>query len=181
MSGDDAGWRIRHSRTLFESAWFRLQQDDITLPNGDDITYTWVDHGGYVVVVPVLADGRVVMERVYRHTLGRTLLECPAGSLDGDAPLTAGARELEEETGYRAQQWQELATFSGSPGISNEQFHVLLARDLSDDGTLRRENTEQMEIELWSFDELHRMALSGEIDDGPSALALLVAAPALRA
>jgi hypothetical protein len=54
----DGGWRRRSSRYLFESPWFRLRQDEITLPNGDEITYTLVDHGGYVVVVPVLADGR---------------------------------------------------------------------------------------------------------------------------
>jgi ADP-ribose pyrophosphatase len=84
---------------LFESPWFRLRQDEVTLPGGEEITYTLVDHDGYVVVVPLRDDGRVVMERIYRYTVQRTLLECPSGGLDGEAVETAARRELEEETG----------------------------------------------------------------------------------
>ncbi|HKA13525.1 MAG TPA: NUDIX hydrolase, partial [Myxococcota bacterium] len=105
------GWITRASRTVFRSRWLHLRQDDIWLPSGEDITYTWVDHGGYVVVVPILDDGRVVMERVYRHTVKRTLLECPSGGLDGQDAIAAGRRELEEETGYTAREWEHLAAF----------------------------------------------------------------------
>ena len=168
-------WIIRASRLLFESRWLRLRQDEIRLPSGEDITYTWVDHGGYVVVVPILADGRVVMERVYRHTVKRTLLECPSGGLDGDEPIAAGQRELEEETGYTAREWQHLGSFFGAVGTSNERFDVVVARDLRTDGQVRREATEEIEVVLVPLAELRAAALRGEIEDASTALAILLA------
>lgn len=173
---DAGGWQRRATRILFESPWLRLRQDDVTLPGGEPITYTYVDHAGYVVVVPLLADGRVVMERIHRYTVGRSLLECPSGGLDGEEATVAARRELEEETGYRAGRVEPLGVFYGSTGISNERFHVCLATDLSPDGRLRREPTEQMEIELHPLASLRERALRGEIEDASSALALLLAA-----
>lgn len=176
----DGGWRRRSSRYLFESPWFRLRQDELTLPGGEEITYTLIEHGGYVVVVPVLDDGRVVMERVYRYTVQRTLLECPSGGLDGEDAITAGRRELEEETGWRAARLEPLGRFVGSAGISDEHFDVCLATGLTRDGTIRREATEQIEVELLDLDELCTRARRGEIEDAPSAFALLLAAERLR-
>lgn len=175
---DEGGWRRRRSRSLFESPWFRLRQDDVTLPSGEEIVYTLVDHGGYVLVVPLLDDGRVVMERIHRYTIGRTLLECPSGGLDGEDPLRAGRRELEEETGYRAGRIRPLGRFYASTGISNEVFHVCLATRLSRDGRVQRENTEQIELELHPLAELQRRALAGEIEHAASAFAILLAASA---
>ncbi len=172
----DGGWLLRASRHLFRSHWFRLRQDELTLPDGDEITYTVIEHDGWALVVPVLADGRVVMERIFRHALQRTLLECPAGGLDGDAPEVAARRELEEETGYVADRLFHLGRFASSSGISNEQFDAYLAWDPKPDGATEHENTEQIEIELIGLEALRRMALAGEIDDGPSALAILLAA-----
>jgi ADP-ribose pyrophosphatase len=175
-----SGWRRRRSRYLFESAWFQLRQDEVTLPGGEDITYTLIEHGGYVVVVPLLDDGRVVMERLYRYTIDRDLLECPSGGSDGNPPEVAARRELEEETGYRAGQLEPLGSFYGSTGISNERYDIFLATQLSADGRLAREITEQIELELLPLDELERRALAGELEDGPSALAILLAAARRR-
>ena len=82
----DGGWLRTASRYLFQSPWYNLKQDEVTLPGGEEITYTYVDHPGFAMIVPLLADGRVVMERVYRYTVQQTLLECPSGGLDGDTP-----------------------------------------------------------------------------------------------
>src|SRR4029453_15342302 len=114
----DGGWRRRSWGYLFESRGMKLRQDGITLPSGVEITYTVIEHPGFVVVVPVLADGRVVMEQVYRHPIQRTLLKCPSGGLDGEAPATAARRELEEETGYRARSLSHLGHFVSSSGVS---------------------------------------------------------------
>jgi ADP-ribose pyrophosphatase len=178
---DDGGWRRRSSRYLFQSPWFQLRQDEVTLPSGNDIVYTVVEHGGYVVIVPVLDDERVVMERVFRYPLGRTLLECPSGGLDGEEAIVAAHRELEEETGYRAQHIESLGHFFGSSGISDERYEICLATGLCADGCIEREETEQMEIELHPLASLHERALRGELEDGPTAFALLLAAEKLRA
>ena len=178
MTADDRvakEWHVTDSRYLFESRWFSLRQDDVTLPGGEVISYTLVDHPGYAMVVPLLADGRVVMERVYRHTLGRTLLECPSGGIEAESPQATARRELEEETGYRAGEIVPLGAFAGSSGISNERFHLFLASQLSADGRIRREPTEQIELELIPLVTLETMALAGEIEDAPSALAILLA------
>ena len=171
----DGGW-IRHStRRLFDSRWFGLRQDEVDLPTGERITYTVVEHPGFAIVVPLLDDGRVLLERVYRYTVQETLLECPSGGLDGQAPEAAAHRELEEETGWVAGSLQPLGSFYASDGISDEQFHVFLATQLSETGQLAREPTEQIELEYPPFDEAVELALSGGIEDAPSALALILA------
>ncbi len=177
---DDGGWVRRASRYLFRSGWYNLRQDELTLPTGEEITYTLVEHPGYAMVVPLLDDGRVLMERVYRHTLQAVALECPSGGLDGDPPDVAARRELEEETGRRAGRLDHLGMFHGSSGISDEHYHLFLARDLTHDGRMAREPTEQMELVEVPLDELRRAVLAGEVTDGPSALGILLASERLR-
>jgi ADP-ribose pyrophosphatase len=173
-------WTKNSSRLLYESQWYNVRQDELTLPSGEDITYTIVDHPGYAVVVPVLADGRIVMEQVYRHSIEATLLECPSGGLDGQDPAVAAIRELEEETGYVASQVEALGTFYGSSGISNERFHLFLARDVQPGGETALEATEEIEVVLFELDVLVSMAECAELADGPSALAVLLAARRLN-
>ncbi len=173
---DHEGWTRLATRHLFQSPWFDVRQDQVRLPGGEEIPYTFVEHHGYAMVVPLLDDGRVLLERVYRYTVDRTLLECPAGGLDGEAPEVAAGRELREETGWVAESFEPLGSFYGSKGISNERFHVFLARGLSREGEPILEITEQIELEFLPFEEARRRALAGEIEDAPSALALLLAA-----
>lgn len=170
------GWLVKDSKYLFQSPWYSVRQDQLTLPNGEDITYTLIDHPGYVMVVPLLDDGRVVMERVYRYTLQRTCLECPSGGiLDGETFELAARRELEEETGYRAGKLELLGHFIGSPGISNEEYDLFLATQLTADGVLQRESTEDIDIDLIPLHTLTEMVYRGEIHNGPSALGILLA------
>lgn len=176
----DGGWRRRSSRYLFESPWYKLRQDEVVLPGGQAITYTLVEHPGYAMVVPLLADGRVILERVYRYTVQETVLECPSGGLAGDTPEEAARRELEEETGWIAGTLQPLGSYFGSNGISDERFHLFLATGLEAGGRIQREATEQIDLELLPFGQAAEMALSGGIRDAPSALALILAAHATR-
>jgi len=166
-------WRTRASRTCYDSPWFRLREDEVELPSGETITYTLVDHPGYALVVPLLEDGRVLLERVYRYTVQDVVLECPAGGLDGEPPEIAAARELEEETGWVADALQPLGSFYGSNGISNEVGHFFLATGLRPEGRAQREATEQLELELLPFEQALARALDGRIVDAPSALALV--------
>jgi ADP-ribose pyrophosphatase len=160
---------------LFQSRWYAVRQDALTSPAGKSITYTVVEHPSFVVIVPLLPDGRVVMERIYRYPLQRVNLECPSGGLDGEEPEAAARRELEEETGYRAGRMRWLGKYAASSGISDEEFSIFLAADVSADGVLRREITEDIEIELILLADLRTQVLRGEIADAPSALAILLA------
>ena len=176
----DGGWKRRSSRNVYESRWYNLRRDEVTLPSGQDITYTLIDTAGFAMVVPLLDDGRVLLERIFRYTLQETYLECPSGGLDGDTPEVCARRELEEETGWVAGKLEKLGTFCTSNGISNERGHLFLGTELRDTGTMRREATEQMELELMPFERAVELAFTGGVGDAPSALALILAHRKLR-
>jgi 8-oxo-dGTP pyrophosphatase MutT (NUDIX family) len=173
-------WTRTASHYLFQSRWYAVRHDALISPEGKAITYTVVEHPGYVVIVLLLSDGRVVMERIYRYPLQRVALECPSGSLDGEEPEIAARRELEEETGYRVGNLKWLGKYAGSSGISDEEFTIFLATNVSADGVLRREITEDIELELIPLADLRAQVLRGEIDDGSSALAILLASETIK-
>ncbi len=174
-------WKQLSTQYLFESRWFNVRQDRVRLPTGTEIPYTLIEHSGYAIVVPLLDDGRVLLENVYRYSIRGPSLECPAGGLDGDAPEVGARRELREETGYVAKAIHSLGSFYGSIGISNERFHVFLATGVHFEGEPVLEETEQIELVFMDFEEAHEWALTGRVDDGPSSLSLLLAGRALRA
>jgi len=171
----DGGWKRQATRYLFESRWFKLRQDDVQLPTGEAITYTWVEHPGYAMVVPLLDDGRVILERVYRYTIQETTLECPSGTVEQESAESAASRELREETGWAAERMQPIGRFFGSNGISDERFTIFLATGLRFSGPPTLEPTEQIELEMMSLDAAVELAVSGGISDAPSALSLLLA------
>ncbi len=176
----DGGWRQTASKYLFQSKWFNLRQDQVDLPSGEPITYTLIEHPGFAVVVPILDDGRVMLEQVYRYTVQETVLECPSGGLDGEPPDVAARRELIEETGWSAGEMRSLGSFFGSTGISDEHYEIFLATNLRESGQPSREPTEQIELEFMPLEDAVTLALSGRIPDSPSALALILAHNAIR-
>lgn len=143
--------------------------------SGAELQFNVLEHGGWVMVVPLLADGRVVMEHVWRWTIEQWSLECPSGGLDGEPPEVAARRELEEETGYRADALVHLGQFASANGYAHELFDVYLALDPRPDGNLAREDAEEIEVELIPLAELRAKALRGEILDAPTSLAILLA------
>ncbi len=175
----DGGWRRRSARYLYESQWFNLRQDDVVLPSGEPIVYTMVEHPGYSMVVPLLDDGNVLLEQVYRYTVQETVLECPSGCIESETPEEAARRELAEETGWSAEQMRSLGSFFASNGISDERAHFFVATGLRESGSPRREATEQIELVTMPLEEAVQLALSGQIRDAPSALALSLANHAL--
>lgn len=180
MSARDAGWRRLASRYLFQSRWYSLREDQVQLPGGQQLSYTLIDHPGYTLVVPLLDDGRVVMERIYRYPLDAWLLECPSGGLDGEAPDVAARRELMEETGYHAGRLEALGSFWSSTGNGNECCHAFLATELVAAGRPALEVTEQFDIELIPLAALETQALAGTLTAVTSAHAILLAAARLR-
>ena len=173
------GWRLLSSAFLWRSGWYNLRQDRVCTPEGRELDYTLVDHPGAVWIVPVTAGGQVVLIRHYRYPVGEHCLEVPAGGLwPGASPEEAARRELKEEAGGKAAELRYIGRFYTSNGISNEIAHVYLATGV-ELGEPEREPTEEIEVQLVPADQALRMARSGEIADGPSALALLWCEPLL--
>jgi ADP-ribose pyrophosphatase len=94
------------SELLLNGKFLQVKRDTVRLPDGKHATREYVVHPGAVVVVPLLDDGQVVLERQFRYPIGQVMIELPAGKLEaGEDPLLCGLRELQEETGYTAAEW----------------------------------------------------------------------------
>lgn len=147
--------------------------DRVRLPNGSESTRELVLHPGAAAILPILPDGRIILVHQYRHPVGQSLWEIPAGKLEsGEDPLTCAKRELLEETGYEAATWEELLSFYTSPGFTDEQITLFFARDLTKVAEPRPgEITSQ---DLFEQHRLEKMIASGEIRDGKTMLALLL-------
>ncbi len=167
------------SRIVWENKWYRLRSDDVRFPDGVEGVYTVVERGEAVFIVPVLPDGRLVVLRNYRYTVGKWLWEVPAGGLEnGISPLEMARRELKEEAGGSAALIKPIGAFYTAPGISDEKSWVFLAHDVTL-GTPHRESSEVMEVHALPIDEVLALIHSGDMQDGPSALSVLLALPHL--
>lgn len=120
------------SELLFQGNFLHAKRDTVRLPDGQTATREYVIHPGAVVVVPLLGDGRIVLERQYRYPVGQVMTEFPAGKLDaGESPLVCGQRELLEETGYTAREWAYAGLMHLAVGYSTEIIHIFFARGLT--------------------------------------------------
>lgn len=157
----------------------RAVTERVRLPNGHWIDLDIVHHPGAAAVVPVTAQGEVVLIRQYRHAASGMLYEVPAGKLDpGEAPAACAARELEEEAGQRAGRLMPLGWIWTTPGFTDERIHLFAALELSP-VEQRLQPDEVIETLLLPFAEALEWVWSGRINDAKSALALLNAARAL--
>ena len=160
-------------KTIFTGKIIRLTLDTVRLPNGATAELEIVHHPGGATVVALDAENRVCLLRQFRHAAGGWLWELPAGKLDnGEAPLLCAQRELEEEAGMLAADWQSLGKIVSSPGVFTEVIHLYLARVLSVVPT-RMEEHEVIEVHWVPWVEALRMAQEGEIDDAKTLAAFL--------
>lgn len=117
---------------VYDGHFLKVQRDSIRLPDGKTATREFVLHPGAVVILPVFDDGTVLLERQFRYPLSQVFIEFPAGKLDADEdPLACAKRELQEETGYTASDWQFLCTIHNAIAYSDEHIEIYLARGLT--------------------------------------------------
>jgi len=167
--------RVTASRRIYDGRIVALREDAVTLPNGRSALREVVEHGEVAAIVPIDADGNVILVRQYRLPAGAALLEIPAGGVDeGESIEAAAQRELREETGYRAERLERLAGFYVSPGYCTEFIQVFLATDLVED-PIEGDPDEEISLVRMSLLDAVRLIETGEIKDGKSIVGLLLA------
>ena len=161
------------SQGVYDGHFLKVFRDEVRLPDGHVARREFVRHPGAVMIVPLADDGRLVVERQYRHPLGQVLLEFPAGKIDpGEAGFDGARRELLEETGYRAREWACAGRMHNAPAYSTESIEIWFARGLVA-GPPQLEEGEAVEVLLLEEAALFELAARGELTDAKSLVALL--------
>ena len=161
------------SDQVYRGAFLDVRRDQIRLPDGGHAQREYIVHPGAVMVVPLLDDGRLVVERQWRYPLARVMLEFPAGKLEpGEHPLHCAIRELIEETGFRAAEWARAGILHNAIGYSDEGIEIWFARGLRN-GERSLDAGEFLDVFEASIDELEQAAYRGEITDAKTLIGLL--------
>lgn len=167
-------FEVDSSERIYDSPWVGLRRDMLRLENGALQEHHVIEIGDAVCVLPIRTDGRVVMIGQYRHPLGKTHWEVPAGKLDpGESPEEGALRELREETGYRAGRLVRMPGFHPTNGISAHWCHLFAALDCEEVHELDLDPAERIVVATFSPEETEAMLRAGRFKDGFSALALM--------
>jgi ADP-ribose pyrophosphatase len=165
--------KILNSEVIFEGKSFGVRRDELIEPTGVRTMREVVTHPGSVVVLPVLPDGKIVLVRQYRHATGQYLWELVAGRMErGENPKKGAARELIEETGYRAKKFTVFLQLFPTPGFLQERMYLLLAEGLTL-GAAEPEEDEKLIVGTYSKKQLEEMMQSGKMTDAKSIAGLL--------
>jgi 8-oxo-dGTP pyrophosphatase MutT (NUDIX family) len=150
----------------------QVSSERLRYANGREYDIDYVRHPGAAAVVAVDSSQRVCLVRQYRHGIQDFLWEIPAGKLDaGEAPSVCAVRELKEETGVQASRWTSLGLFIPAPGIFTEIIHLYMAQDLKI-GQPKPDADEELELKWMPLEEAMGLILSGDWNDGKTALGL---------
>lgn len=166
--------QLLHSERIYQGKMLALRRDRVKLPNGQEAAREVVEHPGAVAIVPLNGQGEIVFVRQYRHPVGRTMLEIPAGKLQqGEDPMACARRELEEETGFMAGRLRLLTEFFTTPGFTNEKIYLFVAQDLI--RTVQRPDADEfIDVESYSLACARQMIASKEIQDAKTILGVLM-------
>lgn len=159
---------------IFSGNLLKVQKDKVKLPNGNAASREYIIHPGAVAIVPVLPNGDIILVKQCRYPMGTVMWEIPAGKLDHgpeEDTLECAKRELSEETGYDAENWQHLVSISTTPGFSNEVIHLYKAWGLHK-GAQHTDEDEFIGLKTFSPVEIKRMILEGELFDSKTLCAL---------
>ena len=163
-------WRLRASRYIVDSPYMRLREDEVELPNGTVVSNYYVrESRGFVIIVALTADERVVLVRQYRYGSDSIHLEIPAGMLlEGEDPAACALRELAEETGYAVEHCERAGEFFAEAVRSNARAFIYIGRAARKVAEPVPDPTEHLEAELVPLQTFRRMLADGRIDTGAS-------------
>lgn len=159
------------SKKIFDGKIMQLFVDGVSLPDGSESFREYVVHSGGAAVL-MIKDGKVALVKQFRYAYGEETYEIPAGKLnEGEEPSVGAARELEEETGYRAQSLSHLVDIYPSPGYTNEIIHIYLAENIVKVGQ-KLDEGEFLNCTYVPLDEVVKMIERGEIKDAKTVVAI---------
>ncbi len=165
--------KILSSQEVYKGLVFGVRRDEVLEPTGVRAIREVITHPGSVVVLPLLPDGRIVMIRQYRHAARLYMWELVAGRIDpGEGVRQAAARELLEETGYRARRFRVFLDFFPTPGFLEERMYLLLAEGLTA-GEAQPEEDEKITAKAFTRAQLDNMIRQGTLRDAKSIAGLL--------
>jgi ADP-ribose pyrophosphatase len=154
-----------HSELVYDGNFLQVRRDTVSLPDGKHTTREFFRHPGAVVILPLFEDGRVLLERQFRYPLNQVFVEFPAGKLEpGEDPLLCAQRELREETGYSATDWQFICTIHNAIAYSDEHLDIYLARGLTV-GDRELDDGEFLDIFTMPLDDLMEWIRQGKVTD----------------
>ena len=165
---------IRKSRELKYTGTILKFYEDTVIANGHEAHWDFIHHDGAAAVVPVTAEGKILMVRQYRNALDRYTLEIPAGKLDdpNEPKIECAYRELEEETGFRCEKLEYLLSVNTTIAFCDEYIDIFLARDLIP-SKQHLDEDEFIELGAYTIEELKEKIFSGEIEDAKTVSSLM--------
>ena len=165
--------QVLSSQMVYEGRVFGIRRDEVIEPSGVRTTREMITHPGSVVVLPVLPDGRVLLIQQYRYAARQYLWELVAGRMDhGETPIEGAARELREETGYRAKHLKVFLEFFPTPGFLEEKMYLLLAKGLTP-GKAEPEEDEKIVARAYTHKQLDEMLRKKNLRDAKTIAGVL--------
>lgn len=170
-------WKTIESRYLLESPWISLREDRVDAGGGQIVEpFYVVEYPDWSCIVAIDSDERLILVEQYRHGIGRVSLELPAGVIDkGESPLEAAKRELMEETGYEADEWNALSVCAPEPSKHTNFAHVFVARGARPSSRQDLDSTETIKVRHVALSDLGELIASGEFIHGIHLYAVLLA------
>lgn len=160
------------TQDIFSGRIIKVKVDRVKLPDGRESSREIVEHAAAVAIVAIDNNKNIWMVRQYRKPVEETLLEIPAGIMEeNETPLYSAKRELEEETGLRANNWESIMSYYSTPGFCNEKLHIFMASDITR-GQMNTDSDEFLEIVKIPLEKAYDMIFQGQIVDGKSIIGI---------